>query len=1226
MTHPCQRSNPLIRGGTDQNTRRLDALSADHFKVDERTIADFILFARRYARNVRYYGNGATDTTSWERFFEQDISVNLATLATLPLQRFIDFKDALRAFLEQGETLGVPTRNEYFALLLRLPLLLLHEISQSAARLPRNETTVRLLDNWAGRELGADSLLLKSYVLGAVAAPLQGFTDQPLNRALLNIDPDAVSSLLLVPEQVEQRFIEQSWADLANAVYLGFTTLFPVDLAAVVADPTPYQQASTHHDQVYDALNYNLLIGAIEKLLSSIQAVITLAQQALEQALTRDDHTPHYGLWLVFLRLYQEPQQLLNKFTGRHLDFYYRDVLKLKLLPEQADQVALVLELAKPHNEYLLKTGTLFNGGKDSAGIPRHYALTRDTVINRAQIAGIKSFRVHNDGTKSTPYAALQTNSADGIGGKLAKNDPQWPAFGPLHASSLCSVGFAIADPKLRLSDGTRVITVKANFVSPLPATIQNVFGAALTLEKEWLTLSGTQFAVSKSGNQLIFTLTLASDLPAVLPYSADVHGFNFTTTEPVLRIWLKPESGRFNDWSNTQVSQLTLAATVSGSRNFSLSNDFGTLDPAKPFMPYGAQPKVNGQFVLGSREVFCKPLANIALHPQWQEVMDGTNFFYKNPTAFSGQVRAEYLFAGKWQQTTDELVPFFFHASTQDQKQFLAQLLFLIIFYYPQLLNDPETAALARYFFNALIGRGLVVEGVNTVGNFDVLTDRYSNSSISGFVRFTLLNNFGHQQYPQENTLALLSVFPGDPAHPAKTGINYDGAAGPPKLPYTPTITALTLDYATTENTPQTLLHVYPFGSAKVSGVNAPLLPPLRNEGELYLALTAADPPQLVSLLFAAVEGSSNPLKNIATLQWHYLQQDTWVEIPATAISDSSSSLSGSGIIAFELPAEADTTHNILPGDLRWLRLSVAEDTDAVCNLLGIYTQAALAIGVDNNNADDALAKPLPAGAISKLLIPNTSVKKIQQPLPSFAGKPAELDTDFYQRVSERLRHKNRAVTIWDYEHLVLQQFPQVFKVRCLNHTALCRDGGDLVLAENGLHPGAVLVVPIPLLQANTASDPHRPYNTTKTLADIDTFLRTRISPFVKLEVVNPQIEEVQLKFKVAFTDDIVDTGFYLSLLNQELNQYLMPWAYARGGQVDFGGKWYKSVLINFIEERPYVDFVKDVQMFHRVDILSTSTQWQLADREVIRASAARSILVSHPLHQITALSEVTA
>ena len=36
-----------------------------------------------------------------------------------------------------------------------------------------------------------------------------------------------------------------------------------------------------------------------------------------------------------------------------------------------------------------------------------------------------------------------------------------------------------------------------------------------------------------------------------------------------------------------------------------------------------------------------------------------------------------------------------------------------------------------------------------------------------------------------------------------------------------------------------------------------------------------------------------------------------------------------------------------------------------------------------------------------------------------------------YYTRVSERLRHKNRAIQLWDYEHLILQNFPHLYRVK---------------------------------------------------------------------------------------------------------------------------------------------------------------------------------------------------
>ena len=39
--------------------------------------------------------------------------------------------------------------------------------------------------------------------------------------------------------------------------------------------------------------------------------------------------TPHLALLLAFLELYKKPQEIINRFTDRHLDFYFTRVLQL---------------------------------------------------------------------------------------------------------------------------------------------------------------------------------------------------------------------------------------------------------------------------------------------------------------------------------------------------------------------------------------------------------------------------------------------------------------------------------------------------------------------------------------------------------------------------------------------------------------------------------------------------------------------------------------------------------------------------------------------------------------------------------------------------------------------------------------------------------------------------------------------------------------------------------
>src|SRR5690606_40768464 len=104
--------------------------------------------------------------------------------------------------------------------------------------------------------------------------------------------------------------------------------------------------------------------------------------------------------------------------------------------------------------------------------------------------------------------------------------------------------------------------------------------------------------------------------------------------------------------------------------------------------------------------------------------------------------------------------------------------------------------------------------------------------------------------------------------------------------------------------------------------------------------------------------------------------------------------------------------------------------------------------------------------------------IRKVDQPYPSFGGSPLELDRPYYTRISERLRHKDRAITIWDYERLVLEKFSYLYKAKCLNHT------NETTETE----PGHVRVIVIPDMSSKSTGNLYEPRisnNKRKTIKD---------------------------------------------------------------------------------------------------------------------------------------------
>ena len=204
-------------------------------------------------------------------------------------------------------------------------------------------------------------------------------------------------------------------------------------------------------------------------------------------------------------------------------------------------------------------------------------------------------------------------------------------------------------------------------------------------------------------------------------------------------------------------------------------------------------------------------------------------------------------------------------------------------------------------------------------------------------------------------------------------------------------------------------------------------------------------------------------------------------------------------------------------------------------------------------------------------------------------------------------MRHKDRAITLWDYERLILEAFPQIYKAKCLNHTHYepTESGGTY----KELAPGHVTIVTIPNLQFSNLRNPLRPYTSLGLLEEIKAFLKKRLSCFVTLHVRNPQFEDVSTDFKVRLHDGF-DESFYTNQLKEEITRFLSPWAFSEGGNPSFSGKIYKSALINFVEERPYVDYVTDFELFH-VFVDSNGSK-QTIEKDGVEGSKAVSILVS--------------
>lgn len=421
------------------------------------------------------------------------------------------------------------------------------------------------------------------------------------------------------------------------------------------------------------------------------------------------------------------------------------------------------------------------------------------------------------------------------------------------------------------------------------------------------------------------------------------------------------------------------------------------------------------------------------------------------------------------------------------------------------------------------------------------------------------------------------------------------------PKPPYTPAIKSFYVDYtATAVNTDISFLHLYPFEEGNYEALaiepgKLHLFPEFKDEGTLLIGLKNIIPGSNLSLLFQLAPFSANPDIEAARIHWYYLIDNSWKELKKDIdiVSDGTKELLSSGIINISMPWDINTDHTLLPPGYYWLKIATPSSSAAVCEAILVAAQGGAATFRNQENDLNRLSQPLNKDSITGLTIPKSEIKKIKQPFPSFGGRKEEEEKEFYIRVSERLKHKGRAISVFDYERMTLEAFPSVFKVKCIPHTKICRSQEEFTGLQS---PGWVTLALIPEIRDFPSQMRLEPKLTRIILKEIEDFFLDKTSGFSVVQTINPVYQEVKFRGKIRFLPG-KDEAYYLKLLRTDVRDYLSPWIKGSSRDIVFGGVLMMSSVVRFIELRPYVSFVTDFEMYLEdklpVKILYASTPW---------------------------------
>lgn len=1217
--------------GATQNQRMLKALMPSYVKIDERSTSDLLAFAAEYSKLINYYSIDNSLVGDWSRFISNDISVFISSIISTNLRQIE------REHIQQLHTLENTPRIEEkldvleglfthsIGLYKRINDWYEHTLHMS--RLNPNDSTdlENELENAIKQQLCRNLRALLEFRRDVGFAQRGEFPDDIIEDVFHNIWFKTYGNLADETIDLEEGTIEQKIRVYTKQIRIQFRN-------------------------VYSVVAYIL------------QVAPKFLQKTLQE---KDDHRPDAALFVAFLELFKHAQDQLNTITGQHLDFYFYDVLQMSERGYTADQVNLYFDLSKHVDTHFIKKGTLLNAGTDAEGRPLYYATDNDIELNRASIEQLRTLFVSKNpkiGIGSSYrlitnlYAAPIANSKDGMGERFINDIEDWPTFGEelldkIEAErqmTFGDIGFALTAPILEMEEGDRYINMRMEFDKTSMHTLnllirdisknrsisredafsrvfRNSLAVYFTTPQGWVQANACEVLPPSNWDlpEITISATLFGSAPAIAGYNSEIHGVGFDTTAPVVKILHQNINAIFSYsfFKELILSKINIDVTAKNLRNLSLSGDLGALNGNLPFQPFGPQPKVGSYMLIGKAELFKKELTDLQINIEWHNLPNhgkGMKGHYREyelgieNDSFKVQLTA--LAEGK-----------FFPAPNDVPLEF-------------RLFEDDAV-------FPAQLSKYTTIDNIE-VGAFNikpdpalVLGDEYTNQAQTGYFRLELTaprEGFATEQYINVYTKVLANN-----ASPKK---REDMMM--PNQPYIPTIKTLSLNYSATaqvniisigsinkgEAVDEQLYHIHPYGILRTfhkgKMADQHLVPSYDEDAYLYVGLRDFMPPAPLSIYFELRDNPENldlfeSASSKPEIIWSYLVNNEWRDFSQTQIlSDTTNSFNNSGIISLDVPRDLTSNNQLMPSGLHWLRIAVKGDATRLPRTLKVATQAVSATwhNIENIENPEHLLEPLAAKTIKELDKIITEVRAVEQPFKSFGGRPVESKLEFYTRVSERLRHKNRAVSAWDFERLVLEKFPDIFQVKCVTHL-----GNEAFVPK-----GSVVVTVVPRIDPdNIATLPRVNYSI---LQNIREYLQAHASPFMNIEVRNPIYERVKITAGMRFQKN-KNNGTFLKKLNHDIMEFMCPWLRGISRELDLGGLVSKDIILSFIEKRPYVEFVTKfsaVQVFYDENQRVTGfdiddTAIDVSSSPVIKASKPWSVLIPFETNPIYLLDENT-
>lgn len=996
-------------------------------------------------------------------------------------------------------------------------------------------------------------------------------------------------------------------------------------------------------------LGIDLLKEAYENIRGNLVYIKEKAKIKFEVEMASEhNHQPHVGLMLAFFQLYKNVQIDINTLTKKHLDFYYENLLQQKTRKLKSGSAFIGLQLQKGVEELTVDYGEKFEFILESKQQVSFHSDSSAT-INRAEIAEIRtlykrdyhpfSLNEDDDFSINIIYEADIFKDVMQMEKQVNRNFPAALGEEPANTNdsdnkiALSELGIVVGSPVLILEKGRQEITLiikitpdsfkKAeimfdglnskninltNLSSSEKETLRNqtiskflskAFLLYITDSDGWKRIEHVKPRMTVARTELIFDIYLKEQEDKLINFDPLLHSGGFESPWPCIKLILNNDA-QYHPYQFLReliIEDISIRAKVSEVVNLTLSNSLGNLDTSIPFSPFGPVP-VQGSFLrIQSPLILHKNLESLEFNISWNGLPQSGKGFEDYYRAYPYSLNNSSFEATVTQNknrkpTSEEWSPKIFKLfDTRGD----------------YLLNEQKLEVnLKSLDFRNQIGQSGSVPDENDSSLFIVLT----NPEIA----------FGHQIFSNLYASAALksSKFKRNPVEL-------------PNQPYTPVIEHLSAKYSNVakevmlrkqENLSGCeiqLIQIYPFGHVQVfpGPVKSQcfLLPQIEHKGNLIIGLQHIKPGQIVNIGFELIPAVyAHTVIKAPQIKWEYLSNNEWLQLVDQILEDSTNGLLKSGIIKIEVPLAIQMDNTRLPSGKFWIRAVYDGKEQHNSRIIHVFSQAV------SLTADDSISEDQEFSYESKVqkinLEGKSGIEKITGPYSYELHEANENQESYYSRISEQMRHKNRVVSNWDVERLILEKFKNIEKVRVYGRNSHPR---ELVKGSS------MQIVLIP--RSNPIEGTNMRTNMVDyiTLLEVKKYISQFVSPYLKLEVSNPVYEELKVRCSVKFKDP-QKKGHFRKILNSELISYLSPDIENSYIEKGFDESISKTEILNFIESRSYVDYATQLSV---LQIVKVGNQYKIIDTakidriEELHTISAYAILTSACEHQIDFITD---